>query len=403
MENKTNAFSLKVNIITVVSFLVLLFGFAALFVILPDKDYSDTENRALQTFPEFNLETLTDGSFSKEINMYFADQFPFRDAFVSAKALAELSLLKGENNGVLLGDDGVIADRLHSSPLGGESDKHISSFVAPQLEALNTFAAAQSIPVHAVIPPRTVDIYADKFSYPTDYSANLLKELRGVSADVLVPVYDMLLSKQTAGEYVYYRTDHHWTTLGAYYSYVEIMKSFGMEKDIISKDKFTAETVSNAFYGTTWCSSGLSFVDPDRMELWLLGNEQEFTVTVPNAFGSAQALSGLYDLSYLETTNKYACFLSTGLYDVIEIKKTSDTARPTLLLPKDSFANCLAPFLAQHFDLVIVNLDGTNLTSVADYINKYSPDRVLIVWNLDNLISKDTLGTQLSRQPKPIA
>ena len=86
------------HIITTVLFLAILFGLAAAFVIIPDKDYSENEKRNLQTFPEFSLEALMDGKFSSEINEYFADQFPLRDAFVSIKALAELSLLKGENN-----------------------------------------------------------------------------------------------------------------------------------------------------------------------------------------------------------------------------------------------------------------------------------------------------------------
>jgi len=76
------------NIITIVLFLAILFGLSVAFVAMPDKSYSENEKRNLQLFPEFSLEALMDGKFSSEINEYFADQFPLRDAFVSLKALA---------------------------------------------------------------------------------------------------------------------------------------------------------------------------------------------------------------------------------------------------------------------------------------------------------------------------
>ena len=133
------------NIITVALFLAILFGLTAAFVIVPDKSYSENEKRNLQLFPEFTLESLMDGKFSSEINEYFADQFPLRDSFVSLKALAELALFKGENNGVLLGENETLAvrtfsifkDRLNRTE---NMDYFYSQSVVKQLEKLNTFA-----------------------------------------------------------------------------------------------------------------------------------------------------------------------------------------------------------------------------------------------------------------------
>ena len=380
------------NIITIVLFLAILFGLAAAFVIIPDKDYSENEKRNLQTFPEFSLEALMDGKFSSEINEYFADQFPLRDAFVSIKALAELSLLKGENNGVLLGENETLAvrtfsifkDRLNRTD---NMDHFYNQSVVRQLEALNKFAAEKAeVPVHVIIPPRVIDVASESFNYPSNVSVSLDALVSTtLSKDLLIPVSPVLKEKYSAGEYVYYRTDHHWTTLGAYYAYVEIMKSFGMEENIIPRDKFKVNVVADDFYGTTWSKCGFSFVSPDTMEFWSLGNDDKFTTTI-----GERSFSGFYDMSYLETMDKYSAFIS-GTNDVTLVESNYDEERPVLLLPKDSFANSLVPFLAQHFDLVLVNM-ANRMTNISAYAEQYSADRILFVWNAENLITSGNLG-----------
>lgn len=378
------------HIISIVLFMAILFGFSVAFVALPDKTYSENENRNLQTFPEITWDRLMDGSFSSDINVYFADQFPLRDLFVSAKALSELALLKGENDGVLLGEKDTLAVRTFSMfkdrlTRTDGMDLYYKETVQKQLGILNNYAANCTVPVHAVIPPRVLDVAADSFRYPSDISASLLGELDTVSPDVLIPVSDTLKEKYASGEYVYYRTDHHWTTLGAYYAYCEIMKSFGMESSIIPKEKFEVEVVSEEFYGTTWSKGGFRFVDPDTMEFWSLGNEKDFVTTIGD-----RSFEGFYDRSYLDKKDKYSAFIS-GTNDVTLVQAVLEKERPVLLLPKDSFANSLVPFLAQHFDLVLVNM-ANRMTDISSYIQTYSADRVLIVWNMENLVTSGNLG-----------
>lgn len=380
------------NIITISLFLAILFGLAAAFVIIPDKNYSENEKRNLQLFPEISLENLLDGKFSSEINEYFADQFPLRDAFVSIKALAELSLLKGENNGVLLGENETLAvrtfsifkDRLNRTE---GMDHFYDNSVKKQLEALNKFASEKaSVPVHVIIPPRVIDVASESFDYPSNVSVSLDALIsETLSEDIYIPLSSVLKEKYSAGEYVYYRTDHHWTTLGAYYAYVEIMRSFGMEDDIIPADKFTVNVAADDFYGTTWSKCGFTFVSPDSMEFWSLGNEDDFTTTI-----GERSFSGFYDMSYLETMDKYSAFIS-GTNDITLVTNNTKTDRPVLLLPKDSFANSLVPFLARHFDLVLVNM-ANRMTNISAYAEQYSADRILFVWNAENLITSGNLG-----------
>ena len=82
------------NILTVVLFVLPLALGLILFVALPDSSFSEQENRPLQTFPKLSLTSLTEGKFGGQMNSYFADQFPARDAFVGIKGVAELALGK---------------------------------------------------------------------------------------------------------------------------------------------------------------------------------------------------------------------------------------------------------------------------------------------------------------------
>ena len=103
-------------------------------------------------------------------------------------------------------------------------------------------------------------------------------------------------------------------------------------------------------------------------------------------------MEGLYSYSYLEKKDKYSVFLD-GTHDVVTITKEGED-RPTLLLLKDSFANSLAPFLAQHFDLVLLNLSSTrnDYTNLSERVAEYGADRALLVYTLENVITADKLS-----------
>lgn len=384
----------KINLVTVIGFAVLIFGFALAFLILPDNSFSEQENRSLRTFPSFSLEKLASGEFSDEINDYFADQFPMRDTLVGLKGVTEIALGKGENNGILLGDDGQLAERLFAvygmeSSSRTDLDAFDVDHIRASAEGLNRVTDSLNVPFTVLLTGRTVDIAASVFDYPADVSNALQQTVKdALNQNVsYVETIPMLREKYDSGEYVYYKTDHHWTAWGAYYAYVEVMKSFGMEADILPAEAFEKETVATAFYGTAWSAGGMKFVPPDSMEFWLYGNEDTFTVTA-----DGRELDGFYSRSYLEKKDKYSAFLD-GTHDVVTVTKNTGEERPTLLLFKDSFANALAPFLAQHFDLVLLNLSSarTDYTDVTSYTAQYGADRVLLVYTLENVITADKL------------
>ncbi len=370
-----------------------LFLGAIFFWCLPDQGFSITEKRGLQSLPHLRPATLFSGDFASDMNDYFADQFPERDFFVGFKGLCEAASGKGENNGILLGKNGQLARksfdvRRADGTICADMDHFDPAHADGAAEGIARMLNNAKIPTLVLLPPRTLDVAKDAFRYPTEggtalpeYLAAALAEQRGY-----LDLTSLYRAKYAQNEYVYYKTDHHWTTLGAYYAYAEILRAYGMENEIISQDAFEKQVVTTDFYGTFWASAGMKFVRPDTVEVWYLGNEDQFEVTADGA-----RVDSLYNMAHLKN-DPYAVFLD-GTHDVVTVT-SRDKTRPRLVIFKDSFANALAPFLAQHFDLVLLNLSSVkrDFTDVSALATAYDADAVLILYTLGNVIGTDLIN-----------
>ena len=379
---------------TVGLFLLILFGCSVLFWALPDGDFSAVENRYLQHVPAFSYEKLRSGALAAGMEDYFSDQFPWRDGWVNLKCVTELALGKGENNGILPGRGGRLA-RARFDVLCGDGgclkgyDGYDPAHVSDSCEGINRCAAAMRIPFSVLLTGRNLDVCGVDFFYPTAVSDALLAEIeKGINGDVnVIETVPILREKHRAGEDVYYRTDHHWSSLGAYYAYLEVMDGFGMAEDALPASAFQRAVISEHFFGTLWSAGGIRGIAPDRVELWLRGNESEFLVTA-----DGKVLDGLYAMDWLTRKDHYGVFLD-GTHDVVTVTRRDGAARPRLLLLKDSFANALAPFLAQHFDLILLNLSSTrqDFTHLSALVEEYHADRALLVYTLENVITSNKL------------
>jgi hypothetical protein len=188
-------------------------------------------------------------------------------------------------------------------------------------------------------------------------------------------------------EDVFYHTDHHWTPLGAYYAYAALGDELGYTPLPLSE--FRAETVSREFYGTIWSKSGIYAASPDEITLYRYDGDTDFKVT--DADSGEVYLEGLYDKSKLEVKDKYSLFLG-GDYGHVKISDGSE--KPTLLVVKDSYFDALAPFLARHFELDVIDLRYTSARdSVAEYAAEQGIDNILILFgeDSDSLLAATTL------------
>ncbi len=360
-------------------FLGAIFVFAILFWLLPDRAMSETENRALAQAPKVTVSRILDGKFTADITEYMADQFPARDFFVNLKALSETALGRGGNNGVLFGEGETLIPREDLPSLDN---------MKTNLSAIGAFSAhceSVGIPVFAAITGRNADVLDHTLPdyYGAYYSDRLWANLQTEAAAGVdfLNLRDPLRARAQAGEYVYYRTDHHWTTLGAYYGYAEIAEAMGLAPYPITD--FSPETASDAFCGTTWSTAGASWIDPDTMEFFRFDGDESFVTAILDA-GKERKFTGFYDTDYLLKKDKYSTFIG-GNNALVTVRKSDGAERETLLLFKDSFAHAAVPFLARHYDLVIVDLRYYTKEVPVSLLDTYRVDAVLFFYNTDSL------------------
>lgn len=357
-------------------FFAFIFVFAALFWILPDKDSSEKENRTLASLPEFSLKSLSDGTYTADFADYMADQFPFRNFFIGVKALSEEVLLKGQNNGVIIGDDGYLITRYDSvdeDVLSNNLDC-VAEFMskAPEKGVSVTFAAAG----------RTMDVAVSKISslYGSDSSDKAWALFDKLCSDKNIEYLDLktpLREHFEDGEYVYYRTDHHWTSLGAYYALCEIEKSAGLYACDI--EDFTKETASKDFWGTTWSSAGVNGGTADTIELFRFKDDDRIIRKVNNADENLP----LYDMSALDTKDKYTVFV--GGNSALVTLDAPEENRERILIVKDSFAHSVMPLLAKDYDITAVDLRYYSASSLWELCENNNIEKVIILYNLDTL------------------
>lgn len=325
------------DIITVFLSLAILFAFGIAIFVKPQKSFSENENRVLSQFPKISTDNILNGKFFSRLTDFYSDQFPFREYFTAIKSNAERFLLKQENNGIIFGKDGYLIAR-------GDRNEEIFQ---KNLVYLQTLSKSQKVCIF--IAPRAIDVLTDKLPILCDIC---IEEQTNISLDSCLPnrinISESTKKAVQNGEYVWYKTDHHWTTDGAYLAYFSIAE----ELDITpySINDFERVTVSDSFLGTSFSKSGLSSAERDSVILYRYDGDTEFSVYNEE---TGTETKGFYDLSKLSEKDKYLVFLG-GNYSRIQIRKVGEE-RPTLLLIKDSFANSVIPFLARHFDLDIVD------------------------------------------------
>ncbi len=427
----------KSNIITTAVFLILIFAVSVAFWIIPDNEYSGEEKRSLKQLPEMSLERFINDfkqdfneifmtyeekqalkeereDFADEIAEYYADQFPGRNAMRMLKGYTEMLLCKNESNGIIISDgmlinpdtitgttkdeDGNIRDRNSEDAV-----KNITQNIG-YINYLSKMLGGTETEVYTAIAGRTVDVHESILPslYPSDdnyafweaYTSGA--EKAGINTiDILSP----LREHANNGEYVYYKTDHHWTTLGAYYAYTEIIKSLGEEP--LPLNAFTKEIASEDFLGTVYAKSGIAPSGADTITFFRFENDEQFTTTVPVG-EEVTEYKGFYNRKYLADADKYSAFLGHdnftfgGNNPLTLITKDGDGNREKLVLIKDSFAHSLAPFLAYHYDLIILDMryyipDGNINKTVMQYASEETVSKVLILYNMETFMNDEYL------------
>ena len=358
------------------TFFIYIASFFVLQLIIKDIDFSELENRNLSSLPTLSADRLLDGTFEKEFETYVADQFPLRNQFISVKANAERLLLKKENNGVYLGKDGYLLQDFKEPNL--ELAERNAGYISSLTDKFNVYMALA--PTATSILSHKLPAFASPYS---ELSFIDLVESKLSPAVHKVPIDAVLTAHKN--EYIYYKTDHHWTTLGAYYAYTAFCETAGLTP--IPLDDFNIETVPDGFYGSLFSKGNFTFIKPDTLQLFYPKNEIPVTVTYE---ASETVTDTLYAYDYLKKKDKYSVFLDNN-HPLITIKTATHNGKKIMIV-KDSYANSFVPFLTAHYEEIHI-LDLRMLSiPVRTYAIEHQIDDVLILYNVQNFSGEGKLS-----------
>lgn len=371
----------KTNAAYVWGFTGSLLVMSVLFFSLPMQAFSDMENRSLQGKPELTWDNIWNKKFSEQTESYITDHFPYRDNWVSVKSAMEQLRLQQENNGIYKGKDGYLFEKF---------DKPDFEQIKQLTDAVAAFAKAHpEADMSFLLAPGSVGIYGKRLpwlaeAYPqTIVNGYIEKQL----ADSLhfMNGFDILKPHAADEKPIYYRTDHHWTSYGAYLAYAAYAEQMGWAP--LPESEFRIETVTSDFLGSYHTRSQFSGLKPDSIQVYKPLNEASTQMYVAD---SEETFDSMYDASYLEKKDKYSYFQG-GVHALMTLTTNIDPAyadKEKLLVIKDSYAHSMLPFLTQHVsEIHVIDIRYYN-GSIADYMEQNGIEDVLLLFNTSTFITE---------------
>ncbi len=369
----------RAEVLTVSLITAFILCFSVWCLVAPKQTFSENENRALASWPVYSFTALKDGSYMSGVQTYLSDHFPLRDPFMTLKTKYEMLTGREEINDIYLAKDGYYIEA-YKTPK--QQKKIITQFQKLQ-DAITTDAKQN---VRVMLVPTAISTYNAKLpgSAPD----------RGVlrQVDTMNEIYAALPNMQKVdawsplqaaaaqeGSDLYYHTDHHWTTHGAYVGYQAYCAAAGLSP--IPETEFQKTCVTTDFHGTIFSKLHDSTVPGDAITLYE-NPANRLTVSYPD---TGEVTDTLYNLDYLAQKDKYSMFLN-NLHPLVEItNETADSDRQLVLI-KDSYANSMVPFLVNHYQKIYVFDTRYYRFGPSSFINEHPEvTDVLLLYNMNTI------------------
>ena len=357
-------------------FILTLFLFLIINVIVPDREKSVQENRMLATKPKFRLSSLISGDYDEKFEAYMDDQFVGRDMWRKLKVAVDRIGGSRLENGVYIGTNGQLLEQIEVA-----DENHL----AANIKAIKSFSESQSkIPVRMMLVPDAANVLNHSLpalAKPEDQTQmfSMVRKDLGDSVE-WIDVSTELNKHKT--EKIYYKTDHHWTTLGAFYAFQAAAPSLGIEGDL--SGNYVSYAVSDSFNGMLASKSGVNLGEKEQIDIYV--PTEEDTDLIVDYVDEGKRSTSLYDSSKLKEKDQYTVFLG-GNSSLLDIRTVS-TSTKRLLLVKDSFANSFIPFLTPYYREIVVVDPRYYSGTINDLMDSYRISEVLFLYS-GNTFFKD--------------
>ena len=349
-----------------------------LFILLPKEDYSPSEKRYLADTPQFTFQSFFSGEFGEEFEEYLSDHTAFRKFFVGLNSYYDYLTNNNGKNGYYLCADGYIV-----------TDPTTTEKLMPNIEMLNDFYDISKKDTTLIIAPSTGYICDDilpknHLPYRDDECFEIIHENLNENID-FVDLRDTFKQEYQNGSQLYYKTDHHWTSTGAYTAYRKLCENLSLTPT--DRSSYTVTSIDD-FYGTTYSSSGYWLVQPDVLEVWDSQNNASVSITDS---GKTVEQNSCFFYGNLEGDDQYTVFLD-GNHPYTKIVNDKAENGDRVLIIKDSFAHCLTPFLSDNYkEITMIDLRYYK-EQVSTLIENENIDRVIYIYSLDNFATDTNLA-----------
>ena len=351
-------------------------------LIAKDKTYSEVENRMLAQKPELTWNNLISGKFMTDMEDYITDQFFLRNQWIEIKTVEDIVIGKRESNGVYIGKGGYLLEI---------QDEPDNENIIKTSQAIADFSAKHSdlnqvmtlVPNAAYICDQLRPIAA-----PVHDQSEEISLVRDTVGDALtfVNLTDTLKAHKTEG--IYYKTDHHWTSLGAMYAYEALIPALKIEN---ASTDYTAYPVTHDFQGTLASTSGFTS-SKDTINIYVY-NDSSLDSLVTYVEEETKTAS-IYDSSALEQKDKYEVFFG-GNHMRVDIQ-TPKAPERTLLILKDSYANCFVQFLLPYYNNIIIIDPRYYYDDLDKLISDKNVTDILYLYNVSTFVDDTSLADVLN-------
>ena len=373
-----------IRIVTLVLFAAIIILADIFLLVSHNREFSERENRVLAKPPVLTTSNLLSGKYMTQAESFISDQFFLRDGWITYKLNADKLLGKKESNGVYLGKEGYLIEQA-KEPAEEDFERN--------LDAIRDFALRHAGDQNIVMTVIPNAVYVMSHLLPTgapaiDQEAILdrISEKVGTVLHFEDLTQDLIAHRH---EYIYYKSDHHWTSLGARYAFDALYPSLGITDPV---DTYTQYKVTDQFSGTLASASGASDVR-DEIDLFVPDSDIQYVVEY---VGDSKKSATIYSSSALDTNSKYEVFLA-GNHPLIKIRTTAPNKK-NLLLIKDSYANAFVQFLLPYYGTIYIVDPRYYSDDLDKLVTTGEITDILFLYNVNTFVEDNSIAGALTAE-----
>lgn len=371
------------NRAVITAFFVMLAAALTLLLLPADRESIRSENREMQKMPALNSDTVFSGKFAEEFEGFLGDHTAFR------APITQLSRLMDEKRGIELKEGRIIST---NKDIGtGTTQKQtllLANNAIMEMFIRNSSQEreyAEAVNMYADTVPSDIDIYSMLIPTQLEFCEPIYKNLQSDQLDAVNAIYGQLnprvrtvdaysALREHSGEYVYFRTDHHWTPLGAYYGYRAFMEAEG--GTAVQREEFEKNEIKNVL-GYLYDRAPESDTAPDTIE-WYTVDPLGKIRTVMHDINENGVFTDYRGVMYDRAKANYLFFFGSD-HPIVDMTNTENPNGRTIAVIKDSYANVFAPWLIKSYHRVILIDPRIYTDSFDKIIDEFNPDELLIM------------------------